>query len=182
MNAGLQKTTLCEGKHLRLLKVGHWEYVERTNATGVAVILAITPENKIVLVEQFRVPVAKRVIELPAGLAGDTPDAKGEALATAARRELLEETGYEAKEMVFLTEGPPSAGLTSETVTFFRAKGLRRLSAGGGDEGEDIQVHEIKLAKVHGWLNEKSSHGWLIDPKVYVGLYFALLSGDVSLS
>ncbi len=182
MNAGLQKTTLFEGKHLRLLKVGHWEYVERTNATGVAIILAITPENKIVLVEQFRIPLGKRVIELPAGLAGDTPGAASEALATAAKRELLEETGYAAEEMVFLTEGPPSAGLTSETVTFFRAKSLRRLSAGGGSEGEDIQVHEIELAKVHDWLAEKSSHGWLIDPKVYTGLYFVLLSGNVGLS
>lgn len=182
MNAGLHKTTLFEGKHLRLLKVGHWEYVERTKASGVAIILAITPENKIVLVEQFRIPLGKRVIELPAGLAGDTPGAANEALATAARRELLEETGYEAKEMIFLTEGPPSSGLTSEIVAFFRAKGLRRLSAGGGDEGEDIQVHEIDLVKVHDWLAEKFNQGWLIDPKVYTGLYFALLSGDVGLS
>jgi ADP-ribose pyrophosphatase len=181
MNAGLQKTTLFEGKHLRLLKVGHWEYVERTNATGVVIILAITPENKIVLVEQFRIPLGKRVIELPAGLAGDIPGAAGEALATAAKRELLEETGYEAKEMIFLTEGPPSSGLSSETVTFFRAKGLHRLSAGGGDAGEDIQLHEIDLAKIHDWLAEKANQGWLVDPKVYTGLYFAVLSGDIGL-
>lgn len=182
MKAGSQKSTLCEGKYLRLIKLGHWEYVERTRASGVAIIVAITPENKIVLVEQFRVPVGKRVIELPAGLAGDTPGAENEALATAARRELLEETGYEAKEMVFLTAGPPSAGLASETVTFFRAKGLRRLSNGGGDEGEDIQVHEIELSKVDDWLGEKSRQGWMIDPKVFTGLYFAGLSGNIGLS
>jgi ADP-ribose pyrophosphatase len=177
----MEKLTLCEGRFLRLLKVGHWEYVERTRATGVAIILAITPENKIILVEQFRVPVGKPVIELPAGLAGDTPGAETEALATAAKRELLEETGYEANEMVRLTEGPPSAGLSSETVTFFHARNLRRVSAGGGAEDEDIQVHEIELSKVHDWLRDKSTQGRIIDPKVYAGLYFASLSGNIGL-
>ena len=181
MSADSQKLTLFEGKYLRLVKVGRWEYVERTKASGVAIILAITPENKIVLVEQFRLAVGKRVIELPAGLAGDIAGAESEALATAAKRELLEETGYEAKEMVVLTEGPPSAGLASEIVTFFMAKGLRRLSDGGGNEGEDIQVHEVELSKVHDWLHEKSTQGLSIDPKVYVGLYFAVLSGNVGL-
>jgi ADP-ribose pyrophosphatase len=168
-----ERTTICEGKHLRLVKRGHWEFVERTLASGVVVILAVTPEKKIVLTEQFRVPVGKRVIELPAGLAGDIAGEERESLETAARRELLEETGYEAMEMVFLTEGPPSAGLTSETVTFFQAKHLRRVAEGGGDEGEDIQLHEIELSKVRGWLEEQVKAGVMIDPKVYVGLYFA---------
>jgi len=181
MNANSPKITLFEGKYLRLLKIGHWEYVERTKASGVAIILAITPENKIILVEQFRVPVGKRVIELPAGLAGDAAGTENEELSIAARRELLEETGYEAKEMVFLTDGPPSAGLASEIVTFFHAKDLRRLSNGGGTEGEDIQIHEIELSKVHDWLAEQTILGRLIDPKVYTGLFFAVLSGNIRL-
>lgn len=174
----MDKTILCEGRHLRLVKRGHWEFVERTLASGVVVIVAVTQENKIVLTEQFRVPLGKRVIELPAGLAGDVAGDESESLSTAARRELLEETGYEAKEMILLTEGPPSAGLTSETVTFFWAKDLRRVSEGGGDAGEDIQVHEVELSKVRGWLEEQLKAGVMIDPKVYAGLYFAGAEGS----
>src|SRR6266404_2539800 len=106
-----------EGKHLRVLKRGHWEYVERIHARGAVVIAAVTEEGDLILTEQYRPPVSNRVIELPAGLAGDIAGHETEELAAAARRELLEETGYEAREMIRLAAGPPSAGLSSEMVT-----------------------------------------------------------------
>jgi ADP-ribose pyrophosphatase len=164
---------LHEGRFLRLMKRGRWEYVERLKATGVVVILAITGAGSLVLTEQYRIPVNQRVIELPAGLAGDGPGDELETLAAAARRELLEETGYEAKEMIALTAGPPSAGLATEIVTILRATGLRRVAAGGGEGDEQIQVHEVPLDQVAGWLQRKLAGGLLVDPKVYAGLYFA---------
>src|SRR6478736_3769875 len=115
------KTTLYNGRFLALIKEGHWEYASRTNATGAAIIVAVTDERKLLLVEQYRIPVYARTIELPAGIIGDEPGSSDEAHAEAARRELVEETGFEAGHMAALTHGPSSSGLTSETVTLFHA-------------------------------------------------------------
>ncbi len=164
---------LFESRHLRLLKRGHWEYVERPRTSGIVAILAITDASEIVLVEQYRIPVQSRVIEIPAGLAGDIAGSESEELAEAARRELLEETGYDAKKMDFLTQGPPSAGLSTEVVTFFRARGLTKVAEGGGDDSEDIQVHVVPLADLDSWIKAREREGCLVDYKVYATLYFA---------
>ena len=167
-----EERVLAEGRHIRLVRRRGWEYADRPNATGIVAILAITDDNRLVLTEQDREPVRKSVIELPAGLAGDVSGEADEALATAAHRELLEETGYQADGMVYLTEGPPSAGLSTEVITFYRATGLRKVGAGGGVDHEKIEVHEVPLAEVDNWLREAASAGRLIDPKIYTGLYF----------
>ena len=166
------KTVLHTGKFLSLVKEGHWEYAARTNATGTAIILAVTEEQKLLLVEQYRIPVHARTIELPAGIIGDEPSGSGEAQTVAAGRELIEETGYEAEQIEALTHGPASSGVTSETVTLFRATRLRRVGAGGGVAHEDIIVHEVPLSEVSKWLEAKAKAGVMIDPKVYAGLYF----------
>ena len=166
------KITLHTGKFLALMREGHWEYADRTNATGAAVLIAVTPARGLLLVEQYRIPVHARTLELPAGIIGDEPGNREEAHAEAARRELLEETGYDAGRIERLTQGPASSGLTSETVTFFRATQLRRVSAGGGVAHERITVHEIPLQVVHAWLEDRANDGVLVDPKIYAGLYF----------
>ena len=123
---------LCTGKFLVLVREGHWEYVDRIGATGAAIIVAVTDEQKLLLVEQYRIPVHARTIELPAGIVGDEPGGLGESPTAAAKRELLEETGYAANRVEILTTGPASSGLTSEVVTLLLASGLKRLNAGGG--------------------------------------------------
>lgn len=168
---------LGTGRFTRLVRKGGWEYVERTNASGIVLIIALTPEGRLLLVEQHRPPVDARVIELPAGLAGDLADAADEPLAEAARRELLEETGYDAARLVRVAGGPLSAGLTSEVVTVFQAEGLTRVSAGGGDESEDIVVHEVALADVPAFLGAREAAGVLVDPKVYAALWFTRPGG-----
>lgn len=164
---------IAEGKFVRLVRQGRWEFAQRRNTTGIAVIVARTDEQEIVLVEQFRPPIGKNVIELPAGLIGDIPGQEDEAFETAARRELLEETGFEAKTWSRLGEGPPSAGMISEWITLFGATGLTRVHEGGGDESEDITVHLVAMSTVDAWLQEKAEAGVAIDPKVYAGLYHA---------
>lgn len=167
---------LGEGIHLRLLVHKGWEYLERTQARYAVVIVALTHDGKLVLVEQYRPPVQSRVIELPAGLVGDVPQEGMDDAREAARRELLEETGYDAAELEYLTEGPPSPGLSNELVIFFRARQLRRSGAGGGVEGEQITVHEVPLLQAEAWLDKRRRAGIMIDPKTYAGLFFALKS------
>jgi len=164
--------TLYQGKHLNLVRADRWEYATRVGASGVVGILAVTPERKLLLVEQYRKPVDRHVIELPAGLAGDRADAQDEALAVAARRELLEETGYDADRFELLSRVPSSAGLTDETVVLYRAYNLKKVSAGGGDATEDIVVHEVPLNIAGKWLADRAKGNRLIDFKVFAGLWF----------
>ncbi|MCC6751179.1 MAG: bifunctional nicotinamidase/pyrazinamidase [Deltaproteobacteria bacterium] len=168
------RQTLVEGKHLRLVRSSNgWEHVERTNCTGIVLVVALTENDRMLFVEQFRPPVGARVIELPAGIAGDHVTHRHEALESAAQRELVEETGYRAESLVMLTAGPPSAGLSTEVVAVYGATNLRRVAPGGGDASESIVVHEVPLAEVHGWLLTQQRRGLLVDTKVYAGLYFA---------
>jgi len=171
MSENCKSTIIAEGSHTRLARRGTWEYIERIGAQGVVAIVAEV-DDKIILIEQFRPPVNCAVIELPAGLAGDIPGQQDESMVIAAHRELVEETGYEADEMFYLTEGPPSPGLSSETIVFFRALGLQKIAEGGGVESEDIIVHEAPLKNIDIWLQRKQDEGCAIDPKVYTGLYF----------
>lgn len=161
--------TMCEGKYLRLVKRRTWEYAERTNAGHAVIVIALTPERNLLFVEQYRVPMGARTIEMPAGLVGDT-DAD-DTLEEAARRELLEETGWLADEVRVLMVGPTSSGLSSELIAFVRARGLTRVHAGGGDASEDITVHEVPVDDAPRWLASKMAEGFSMDPKLWAGLW-----------
>ena len=165
-------TVLHTGKFLTLIKEGYWEYVDRVHGTGVALIIGVTTEQKVLLVEQYRIPVRSRTIELPAGIIGDEPGSPSESSAAAALRELLEETGFAAGRVESVMTGASCSGITSERVTLFHAFDLHRIGKGGGVAHEDITVHEIPLADVEKWLEAKAKTGVLIDPKVYAGLFF----------
>ena len=161
---------LGQGEHLRLLRSGGYEYCSRLGITGIVAIVAMTDNDEIVLVEQDRPPVGGRVVEIPAGLAGDHGE---ESLARAARRELLEETGFEAERWTLLGDAPPSPGMTSEVLTFFRAEGLTRTGPGGGEDDEDITVQIVPRAALDGWLRDRQAAGLQIDMKLYAGLQLA---------
>lgn len=167
--------TLYEGKFLRLQRNGNWEYAERVNSIGAAFILAVTPAREIVLVEQYRVPLQTRTLELPAGIIGDG-DHEGESVELSALRELEEETGYRGTRAEILMRGPVAAGLTSELLYLVRVHELSRVHAGGGVDDEDIRVHVVPLATVDAWLTQQTARGLMIEPRIYTGLYFAAMS------
>jgi len=159
-----------EGRYQRMLVRGSWEYSERTHAGGLAaIIVAVTPEDEVLFVEQFRVPLQARTIEMPAGLVGDI-DA-GESIEDSAVRELEEETGWTAAQAEVLMIGPTSSGASSEKIAFVRATGLRKVGAGGGDDSEDITVHAIPRARAAAWLVQKMAEGYELDAKLWAGLW-----------
>jgi ADP-ribose pyrophosphatase len=172
MASGDRPIVVTDGKFLRFMQQGKWEYVTRKNATGVIAVIAVTRENKLLLVEQYRPPVESRVIELPAGLAGDGVH-RHETLEAAARRELLEETGYEAGTMAYVGGGTVSPGLTDELITLFLATQLNKTGPALGDGGEDITVHEVPITGLIPWLDSQAQAGKLIDLKVYAAMHFA---------
>jgi ADP-ribose pyrophosphatase len=163
-------TTLFASRWLILQQRGHWEFVRRPHANAAVGILAITDQKKVILVEQFRIPVQTSVIEIPAGLVGDDPEFANECLADTAARELLEETGYRASAVTPLLASPTSAGMTSEITHLFLATGLQREHSGGGVGSECIRVHEIPLHSLRSWLIEQQQQGKAVDFKIHAAL------------
>ena len=173
----MKTSTLAEGRYLGLYVRDTWEFAARTNSTGVVGILPVTSDGRLVLIEQFRVSVQARVVEIPAGLVGDEPEHIHESLAECAARELLEETGYLAGTITPLLSGPTSAGMTSETTHLFAATDLTRKHEGGGTEVEDITVCHVPLADIATWLGEREADGLLIDSKIHACLWLARQRG-----
>lgn len=163
--------TVWQGRFLETVVDGRWEYVRRARGIGAAVILAVTDADEIVLVEQYRVPLGARCLELPAGLVGDHDD--GESFETAAARELEEETGFRAARIEAGGTFSSSPGMTSETFTLVRAGGLSRVGAGGGTDGEDITVHTVPLSGLAAFIAEKRAEGTVIDVRLLTALPLA---------
>ena len=158
--------TRWQGRFIAAKTRGRWEYVSRARGIKAAVILAFTPEDEVVLVEQFRVPLGRPCIELPAGLIGDDAGGEDEDAATAAIRELEEETGYHAARMEDLGEYYSSPGMVTEAFTLFRAYDLTRVGPGGGVEGEGITVHHVPRTQLADFLAAKRAEGYAIDVRM----------------
>lgn len=170
--------TLYEGKWLSLRKRGRWEYAERNNPGGAVIILAVTPQDNVLFVEQYRVSILQHTIEMPAGLVGDLVDQADEGPLLAAQRELEEETGYRCHRIEFVHRGPSSSGMSTEMITFARARDLEKVGPGGGDESESIVVHEVPRTEAGAWLFARAAEGYSIDPKLFAGLWF-IAYGDL---
>lgn len=165
---------LHQGKFLKLMDRDGWEFVERVVSADVVAIVAVTEKQTLVLVEQVRVPVGQAVLELPAGLVADTELTQGESLVTAAKRELWEETGYEAKRWKVWMECPLNPAMSVHRLTIFRACHLTKTGVGGGnkEELEDIRVHEMPIHRASSWIRAREKRGLFIDPKIYTALFF----------
>lgn len=164
--------TVWEGRYIAAKRKGRWEYVSRVRGIRAAVILAVE-DGHVLLVEQFREPLGKVCLELPAGLVGDQDDPDEQVL-DAAGRELEEETGWKAESLESLGEFYSSPGMVSESFTLVRATGLRQTGVGGGTDGEDITVYRVPLAELSVFVEERRNAGVGIDVRI-MGL---LLAGE----
>ena len=173
----LPEQVMWEGRFITVRKQGTWEYVGRARGIRAAVILAIDEDDHVILVEQFRVPLGRPCIELPAGLVGDDESVAGEEDAAAAARELEEETGYHAGRIETIGEFWSSPGMVSESFTLFRAHAIRRVGAGGGVGSEDIKVHRVPLAGIADAIAGWRAAGYAIDVKMLTILGARLLGG-----
>ena len=160
---------MWEGKFVRALRRGKWEYASRARDIGAVVVLA-EYEGKVILVDQPRVAPGCRCVEIPAGLVGDEdPDATVESTAI---KELEEETGFTAERIERLGEFYSSPGILSEGFTLVRAHGVRKIGEGGGDENEDINVHLVARHDIANFLEQKRAEGFGIDAKLLLLLNF----------
>ena len=163
---------LHAGRHLRLCQRGRWEYARPPTPRGALVREAPAADDPVLMVEQYRIPIQSRTLEFPAGLIGDESAFADESWRDSARRELLEETGWQAEHIESIMAGPSTAGMTTEIMHFVRATGLTRVHAGGGAGDENISVHEVPRKQVARYVAERMAEGCGVDPKVYAGIYF----------
>ena len=166
-----------QGKYVVAKTRGRWEYVGRTRQIRAAVILAVE-DGHILLVEQYRVPLGRNCLELPAGLIGDDEGAEDEDDLAAAGRELEEETGYRADRLEDLGQFWSSPGMVSESFTLVRATGLIRIHDGGGTESENITVHRVPLTKLADFVAAKRAEGCGIDVRLLLALGQNILGGE----
>jgi ADP-ribose pyrophosphatase len=155
--------TMWQGKYISALKRGRWEFVSRTGSTNAVVILA-EHEDKVILIEQYRVPVGRRCVELPAGLVGD--EDKNATVEGTAVKELEEETGFTADWIERLGEFQSSPGMVAESFTLVGAHGVRKVGEGGGTEHEDITVHLVPRAEIPAFVEQRRAAGCAVDVKL----------------
>jgi len=167
----LSKKTLWKGSFMSAVEITYrdargivrtWEALERVGVDGIVVMVAVTPDRNVILEKQFRPPMGRDVIELPAGLVEP-----GESMEKAAKRELIEETGWAAQKLDFLAEGPISTGASTETLRAYLCTGLEHVGKNGGDDNEIIEVIEVPLLTVHEFLRTAQMNGTLVDLKVF---------------
>jgi ADP-ribose pyrophosphatase len=165
-----QREVEWEGKWIRVVRDGKWEYVERCGGVHAVVILA-EHEGKVVLVEQRRVPLGNRkCLERPAGLVGDEdPNATVEDTAI---KELEEETGFTCERVERLGDFHSSPGMVAESFTLVRAHGVRNIGEGGGTEHEEIEVHLVAREDIPAFVAERRAAGVAIDVKLLIFMNF----------
>ena len=155
------------GKYIRVIRQGRWEYASRTSDIRAVVILAEV-DGKMILIDQPRVPIGKRCLELPAGLVGDEDEHA--TVEETAIKELEEETGYTAAHIERLGDFYSSPGMVAESFTLVRATGLRKIGDGGGNDSEEIKVHLVAPADIPAFVEKMRAKGHGIDVKLLLFL------------
>ena len=169
VDSGAPMKVEWQGKYISVLRRGRWEYVSRTGSTNAVVILA-EHDGKTILVEQHRVPVGRRCLELPAGLVGDEDE--NATVEDTALKELEEETGFTAERIEILGDFHSSPGMVAESFTLVRAHGVSKVGDGGGNDHEEIDVHLVARKDIPAFIESRRLEGVAIDVKLLLFLNF----------
>jgi ADP-ribose pyrophosphatase len=155
---------MWQGKYIRAMKRGRWEFVSRVGDVRAVVILA-EYEGKVILIDQTRVALGGRCLELPAGLVGD--EDRQATVEETAVKELEEETGFTASSVERLGDFYASPGMLSEGFTLVRAHGVQ--PTGSGHE-EGIVVHLVARGEIPAFIEQMRGEGFAIDVKLLLFL------------
>jgi len=167
----INKKIVWQGKFMSAVEITYrdargavrtWEALERLGIGGIVVMVAVTPAGNVILEKQFRPPIGRDVIELPAGLVE-----QDEPMEAAAKRELIEETGWSARKLQFLAEGPISTGASTEALRAYLCTDLVHVGKNGGDDNEIIDVIEVPLLQAQEFLRDAQKKGMMVDLKVF---------------
>lgn len=167
----ISKKIVWKGKFMSAVEITYrdahgvvrtWEALERVGVKGIVIMVAVTLSGNVILEKQFRPPMGRDVLELPAGLVE-----AGESMEAAAKRELIEETGWSAGKIEFLAEGPISTGASTEALKAYLCTDLSFIGKNGGDDNEIIEVIEVPLSQAQEYLRNAQLKGLLVDLKVF---------------
>jgi ADP-ribose pyrophosphatase len=172
----IEKISLWKGKFLETFLISYkdrkgtvreWEAVGRIDSKEVVVMVPLTGKDEVILIRQFRPALDSYVIELPAGLVEDN-----EEVISAARRELIEETGYDSEKLILLTGGVMSTGINMEKWRIVLAPDAKKaseeiLNAHPSDENEDIEVIKVPLEDIYTSLEAFRENGDEIDLRIF---------------
>jgi ADP-ribose pyrophosphatase len=153
IDVSIEHVTLPNGKEVPREIVRH---------PGAVAVFAVTAENRLLLVRQFRKPLDRTILEIPAGKLE-----KNEKLLDCAHRELKEETGYTAQTMEFVTSFYTSPGFADELLHIFEAKGLS-LGEASPDEDEFVDLIEVSIDEAFAYIEKGAIH----DAKTIFAVYY----------
>jgi len=169
----IKRETIFEGKIISLhvdevkLPNGNTSTREIVEHPGAVAVIAITDEDKMIMVEQFRKPLERSLVEIPAGKLE-----KGEDPIECAKRELGEETGYTCEQIEHVTSFYTSPGFSDELLHIFLAKGLKKNSHLHLDDDEFVNLLEVSYEEVQQLIKEQK----IYDAKsIYAVQYWQLI-------
>lgn len=166
----IRDEVVFDGKFIRTIRrffrnrngsEGVWEMIERKTFGSGVCIIAVTPENNVILERGYRIPLKNFVIEMPAGLM----DIAGESELEAAKRELMEETGYTSNSWKFLIKGPFNSGLVTDQTSLFIAKNVKKTAKPNFDDAENIELIEVPASNLYKFLESQKND--LVDVKLF---------------
>jgi ADP-ribose pyrophosphatase len=166
MERTISSRLLHEGRHFSFLQDevelpnGLKTYRDIVRHPGAVAIVPVLPDGRVVLVRQYRYAAGKPLLEIPAGTLEE-----GEDPLECARRELIEETGYEASELTAILSCYMAPGYSDEVIHFFEAGGLREVGI-SPEEDESIEVEVSELGEIIRMIEENI----IEDAKTIIGI------------